>query len=64
MSWSLDGYDAGIIILFFLHKKKTVNSRVQKSQITFSPDLNVTRYRLPWQCQDFLSGQETGGDRK
>lgn len=29
-----------------------------------SPDYNVTRYRLPWQCQDFLSGQETGGGRK
>ncbi|KAI9520726.1 hypothetical protein NQZ68_015650 [Dissostichus eleginoides] len=29
-----------------------------------SPDFYVTRYRLPWQCQDFLSGQETGGGRK
>lgn len=27
-------------------------------------DCGVTRYGSPWQCQDFLSGQETGGGRK
>ncbi|KAK5885796.1 hypothetical protein CesoFtcFv8_016896 [Champsocephalus esox] len=30
----------------------------------YDADFYVTRYRLPWQCQDFLSGQETGGGRK
>lgn len=34
------------------------------TKILSPPDLNVTRYRLPWQCQDFLSGQEMGGGRK
>lgn len=77
-SWSSDGYDAGTLyrlfydghfirlwhLLSFVNKRKKHVTVLQSTKWLFSTDFNVTRYRLPWQCQDFLSGQETGGGRK
>lgn len=64
-SWSSAAYDAGLC------RRQTHSPRLHIMHIRLMPhspppstDCSVTRYGSPWQCQDFLSGQETGGGRK
>lgn len=66
MSWSSEGYDAGAVHLIGLSTQTCIWLFVYfLFDSTFFPsDYNLICYRLPWQCQDFLSGQEIGRGRK